>query len=726
MRDGDRGPCPRPRGGILVVDDDLAVLRLLVALLDRHGLAARPVADPARALDAALLDPPELVLLDVDLGGASGFDLAHELKSAPALASVPIVFMSGHEGPDHRVRAFAAGGADFLQKPLYEAEVVARIRAHLQAAELQALLRDQNADLEARLAEQLAVVHQTREHLLARADALLALHAAADDEGPALVERALASALALTQSRAVLYAAAFRNRRELQVDVAGVVDPAGAPRFVRRRATLGGAAVREALWHSEAVLAQDPASVGHLGEAVEALVGPASRACVVPLLEQGVASSLVAVLDRAEPYTEDHISMLRVLGETLRQILRRKAAEESLRGTLDHLQKLALAVEHSPASVVIADREGRIEYVNRKFSEVTGYSLDEAVGQNPRLLKSGETSPDDYRRLWDILTSGHTWTGQFRNVRKDGTSFWEHASISPVRRGPDQPITHFVAVKEDISAQRELETQLRHAQKLEAIGQLAAGIAHEINTPSQYLSDNLAFIQRAWDRTQGALDSVKALVPGSEALLERVPKALVRAREGLERIRAIVTAMGDFAHPGSGAPAPTDLRQLVGSAVELTRHSWKYVAEVHVDIAEGADEVCCVAGEVGQALINLLVNAAHAIEARYGREGGVRGRIVVETRAVGGLGADEAVEIAIHDDGAGIPEAAQPRVFEPFFTTKPHGQGSGQGLAIVYHIVVRRHGGHIGFTTRPGEGTTFRLRLPREPCGRAGEQPPPR
>ena len=709
---------PPPRSEILVVDDDVEVLRAVSAMLRRSGMVPRPVSDPVRALEAARLDPPDLVLLDVRMPNVSGVAWCRELRLSEHLAEIPVLFMSGHDSETQRAEAFDAGGTDYISKPLHERELIARVRAHLQGGLLRRLLRDQNALLQERLDEQLRIVDEQRERALLNATTLIDLHSNAEGPSADLVSRALTAAVHLSDSAAAVFATRLPGRSWMTTTTALVRAASGQVAVHSLRAPLGGGGVQRCLWEKRPHIARDRAAVGHLGDALEDLLGPVERAGFVPIVEAGEVTGIVAVFGSQRPYEDAQIRSLQGICETLWTILKRKEAEESLRASLVEARKLAHAVEQSPALVVMTDREGRIEYVNQKFCEVTGYTPSEVLGQNPRLLKSGWTAPEEYAAMWRILLAGQPWTGLFHNVRKDGTLFWERASISPIRERPDHPITHFVAVKEDITAQRELEAQLQQARQLEAIGQLASGIAHEINTPSQYASDNLSFLARAWDRLEPFLAGMVAerageteSGPSTSWMLERIPSALESSREGLDRIRDIVGAMRDFSHRGDGQAHTLDLRQLIASSAMITRNSWRYVAELTTDIAPGADTIEGIGSELGQVLINLIVNAAHALEGQPRTREGAVGKITVGTRSVPER---DAVDIFVSDDGPGIPSAIRDRVFEPFFTTKPQGKGTGQGLAIAYHIVVNRHRGRLWLDDTPGGGTTFHAELPRE------------
>ena len=277
-----------------------------------------------------------------------------------------------------------------------------------------------------------------------------------------------------------------------------------------------------------------------------------------------------------------------------------------------------------------------------------------------------------------------------------------------------------------------MEVQLRQAQKLEAIGQLAAGVAHEINTPIQYVGDNTRFVQDSFQTIQQVLQShqelLNALQAGAAApelisraqqilqssdldyLFWQIPPAIKETLEGVERVSKIVRAMKEFSHPGSKDKTTADLNHAIETTVTVARNEWKYVADVKLELDPNLPQVSCFIGEFNQAILNLIVNAAHAIGDAVKQTPGAKGVITLNTRRDG-----EFVEVRVGDSGTGIPEAARPKIFEPFFTTKEVGKGTGQGLSVVYGSVVKRHGGTVTFETETGKGTTFIIRLPLQP-----------
>lgn len=285
------------------------------------------------------------------------------------------------------------------------------------------------------------------------------------------------------------------------------------------------------------------------------------------------------------------------------------------------------------------------------------------------------------------------------------------------------------ALQKEIGDRNKMEIQLRHAQKMESIGQLAAGIAHEINTPTQFIGDNTRFIRDAFGDLKPLLDSQTRLLAAARSgavpaeliaeveaaaktadwdyLNEEIPKALRQSLEGIERVTKIVQAMKEFSHPGATEKTALDLNHAIESTLTVCHSEWKYVAEVVTDFDPSLPPVPVLPGEFNQVILNIVINATHAIAdvVHDGEKG--KGTITLRTR-----GAEDCVEIRISDTGTGIPEAARLRIFDPFFTTKGVGKGTGQGLAIAHSVVVEKHGGTIDFETETGKGTTFVIRLP--------------
>lgn len=296
------------------------------------------------------------------------------------------------------------------------------------------------------------------------------------------------------------------------------------------------------------------------------------------------------------------------------------------------------------------------------------------------------------------------------------------------------------ALRAEIVERENVESRLEIARKLESIGELAAGIAHEINTPTQYVNDNVTFLEGVWrellplvddyERSviTGDIDAERSRRIWSEAdvdfLREEVPAALEQAASGLRQIGKIVLAMKRFSHPGSERLEPADLNKAIESTVTIARHEWRYVAELTLDLDPTLPAVPCNVSAFNQVVLNLVVNAAQAI-AEQQRDGGALGCIKVSSRRL-----SESVEVSVEDNGPGVPDDIRDRVFDPFFTTKEVGKGTGQGLAIAHRVIHQQHNGTLSLEpTTGGKGARFVLRLPLRTSGDAVEplaEMPPR
>jgi len=383
------------------------------------------------------------------------------------------------------------------------------------------------------------------------------------------------------------------------------------------------------------------------------------------------------------------------------------------------LRLLATAVECAGKAIAILDADGRIGYVNPQYERQTGFSLAEVIGKFP---SRGQSPLATYDGLWATVKAGHNWSGLLQARARDGSIRQEEVTVAPIKND-NAEITNFIAIMHDVTESQQLQVRLAEAQKLEAIGRLAAGVAHEINTPTQYISGNIRFLQEAFRDVEVLLKELMGLaqqaggaVPVAELnkalskadisfLRAEVPVAIGQSLEGVERVAGIVKSMRELSHPTHGL-LPSDLNAVVESAVRMAGNEWQGVAEVLTDLDPDLPHVPCQPGEINQVIVNMLVNAVHATELSRSQRAGRPGRILVATRRV-----DDAAEIRISDDGSGMSPEVRDRVFDPFFTTKEVGRGTGQGLAIARGIV-KKHNGTITVESTPGRGTCFTIRLP--------------
>ena len=286
-----------------------------------------------------------------------------------------------------------------------------------------------------------------------------------------------------------------------------------------------------------------------------------------------------------------------------------------------------------------------------------------------------------------------------------------------------------VRLQREIAERKRMECEFAQAQRMESIGHLAAGIAHEINTPAQYVGDNTRFLRDTFTDIDGLLSDLNKILEAAkrgeiteeliaevnthvrgmdiEYIKAEIPKAIQQSLEGIERVANIVRAMKEFSHPGNGHKQLVNLNRAIESTLTVSRNEWKYVADLVTDFDPNLPPVPCLPGDFNQVILNLVVNAAQAI-ASVANDGSARtGTITVRTRQEG-----DSASIRIEDTGIGIPKSIRHKVFDHFFTTKDVGKGTGQGLAIAHAIVVKKHGGTISFESEEGKGTTFIIRLP--------------
>jgi PAS domain S-box-containing protein len=356
---------------------------------------------------------------------------------------------------------------------------------------------------------------------------------------------------------------------------------------------------------------------------------------------------------------------------------------------------LFTAIEQSPEAIVITDRDGSIQYVNPAFETNSGYSRAEALNQNPRILKSDRHDESFYRTMWATLTQGKIWRGRIVNRRKNGGLYTEEVSISPVLSEKGQ-ITHYVAVKQDISKELETEAYLRQAQKMEAIGTLAGGIAHDFNN---ILTSTIGFSELALDE----------VAKGSE-LEEYLKEIYISAK----RARDLVSQILAFARQPEEAVQPIRVSLIVIETIKFLRSTVPTSIEIHQQLASDG-MVLADPTQIHQVCMNLCTNAVQAMEERGGKlEVRLADRILDQGQSgmYGELAPGRYLVLSIADTGCGISADNMNSIFEPYFTTKGVGEGTGLGLAVV-HGIVKGYGGEIEVASQPGQGTTVTVYLPR-------------
>ncbi len=408
---------------------------------------------------------------------------------------------------------------------------------------------------------------------------------------------------------------------------------------------------------------------------------------------------------------------------TSRPIDDRLAAEQKLQAAHAETE---LFLQSIPSILIGLDTQGRVTRWNEAATNAFGLTRQEVMDRTFDACPIKWLHSDIKAEIERWLKTEVVCRSDDLSFEKDGKAHFLGLHIRKIsaERGHN---LGFIVTGADVTERKGLEDQLRQAQKLEAIGQLAAGIAHEINTPTQYTGDNLRFLKDSWDSIAEFLtfcqivsqESLKGVVSAETLdhfetlhekcdfpyLLKEIPHALDQSLEGLHRVAGIVRGMKEFSHPGSKEKRAVNLNRAIETTITVSRNEWKYCANLETAFDEALPLVPCLVGEFNQVILNLIINAGHAIAA-VGNNGH-KGTITITT-----LRQDEWAEIRVADTGMGIPRDIHSRVFEPFFTTKEVGKGTGQGLALAHSVIVGQHQGQIWFDSEVGRGTTFHIRLP--------------
>lgn len=410
---------------------------------------------------------------------------------------------------------------------------------------------------------------------------------------------------------------------------------------------------------------------------------------------------------------------------TFVDITERKRAQDALHRAHEEAE---LFINSVPSILISISRDSRIKRWNLAAAKVFALGKAEVVGKSLAECGIHWVRSDIQSEINSWCAGRESWRVEALPFVIDGETRFLGLTLNWIS-APEERIDELLIIGSDVTEREILGQQLRQAQKLEAIGQLAAGIAHEINTPTQYVGDNTRFLQESWPSfkeliaisreirqeaslgpiSSQALQRFDALTQAAdfEYLQTEIPRAIEQSLEGTQRVARIVRAMKEFSHPGVEEKRSIDINKAIETTITVARNEWKYVAEMETHFDLDLPSVLCHAGEFNQVILNLLINAAQAITQALGDGSQGKGKIVVSTSHD-----EDWAEISISDTGAGIPEAVRSRVFEPFFTTKPVGKGTGQGLALAHTAIVRRHGGKIWFDSEVGKGTTFYIRIP--------------
>jgi PAS domain S-box-containing protein len=668
---------------ILIVDDEASVRKLVRTILGKEGYGCHVATDAEEARSLLREHPFDLVLCDIMMPGESGLSLIRHVSEA--FPDTGIVMVTAMDDPETAESALGFGVYGYVVKPFEPSQILISTVNALKRRDLEVQAR---AHL-----EQLEQTVQDRTKELRQAFRTLEQ---AERRYRDLFE----------QSLDMIYLTGM-DGEVLEINPAGLE-----------------------------LLGYDRKAIQGLN-ALDLYVDPGERLALQRKIEErGLVRDHEIRLKRADGEVitclvsatlwKDDDGTPKGYQGILRDITNQRRMEQQLRQA--HQENLQLLAAISSLLIGI-DPAGRIIRWNTRAEDILGLPAQDVLDR--------PFAACDIPWAWSMVRDGIARSRRYQEPvrledvpfsRPDGTKGFLGISLNPILF-EDTREPGLLVMGADITEKRRLEVQLSQAQRLEAIGQLAAGIAHEINTPTQYVGDNTRFLGEAFDDLRGVLDRcadfLEAFRTDADAesqalaleraveeadlayLMEEVPTAVAQTLEGVERVARIVRSMKEFSHPGSREMTWADLNRALENTITVARNEWKYVAELETDLDPSLPSVPCLPGELNQVFLNLIVNAAHALEEKHDRASGEKGAIRVSTRRTGDI-----AEIRVSDTGPGIPEEARDRIFDPFFTTKEVGRGTGQGLAIARSVVVEKHGGSILFETEAGRGTTFIVRLP--------------
>jgi PAS domain S-box-containing protein len=689
----------RPR--VIFIDCSPGTRDGIARRLEAQGYEVETAHDAATGAELALGAPPSAVIADLWMPHISGIQICRLLSSEAATSDVPVILRGDADDPKSRFWAQRAGAVAYVTKGAM-GELVRALEKAIAAAPTGdgffMQLGGGMVDIRDRIAEHL--------------DA-------------ALFESVIAAEVRAL-SGAGSFERLFDRLCQLLTQLCGYRWLGLATRMPQRFAVHHHPNLKElAVEEARAALSvpHDVLPVQLEDEDALSVLDTTSQ-LVWPIEFDGELLGRIAVSVTASRRSEVE-GLLPLVAHELSGPLRMAQASDRLQAAADFLSNIYKAM---PGALLVFGREGAVEAMNDAAESLLGYGEGELIG---RPLAEVFDATEDLRAIQqaggeggDVLRSEKTC------LAKGGSRIPVLLSATALpSKAQGETGAGVVCVAVDISDRKKLELELRQAQKLESVGRLAAGVAHEINTPVQFVGDNVHFLRDAMVEFAGLIPKYRAVASalresgaGGELLdelgaaeeaadldymLENVPRAIDRSIEGLSRVADIVRSMKAFAHPDTKEMTAVDLNKAIASTLTIARNEYKTVADVATDFGD-IPQVRCHVGEVNQAILNIVVNAAHAI-GDVVKDTVQRGSIAVKTRTEG-----EFVLVSISDTGAGIPEAVQTRIFEPFFTTKEVGKGTGQGLAIARSVVRDKHGGDLTFETEPGKGTTFFIRLPIE------------
>jgi PAS domain S-box-containing protein len=786
----DQPSLGKPPTRLLLAEGDQTSLTHLQQLLSRMGYDIIVAKDGLEALETLQSsDAPALAVLDWTMPGLNGTDVCRGLRQGFRGKSTYVILLSDWKQQKDRVDALEAGADDCLYKPVDVRELRVRLQIGSQTI-LERALRESEERLRGAFeyaGTGMALAKITGEFLQvnpALSDFLgysqqelmaMGVHAIGHPDNRPSSSDLLAQFLKsgrrseeferkfLTKNGAVAWTLiTLSTVLDLDQHTTGF--------FVQFNDITQRKAAEDALRRSEALFRAimnnmndlitvrdlhgqcryaSPSYARHLGYAPQELLGTNLPAILHPD-DLAAVEDIVASLRNGQPpeahtfryrhkngtplHVESSISLLREsdgapegLLAVSRVVEDRIQAELKLQAAYSETE---LFLQSIPSILIGLDGAGRITRWNPTAAEAFGISGRQVMGRRIDDCGIQWSQPQINLEVNRWLQAETACRSELR-FERDGRARFIGLHVRHLPASEPGP-PRLLVTGADVTERKGLEEQLRQAQKLEAIGQLAAGVAHEINTPTQYVGDNTRFLRDSWAALAGLLELSRTMRQQAESstvsrelltqfdqlaeqadmdyLLKEIPAAIAQSLDGVQRVAKIVQGMKEFSHPGSEEKRAIDINKAIETTITVARHEWKYVADVVTHFDQTLPLIPCLIGEFNQVILNLIINAAQAIATAVENGSTEKGTITITTSHD-----SQWAEIAVQDTGMGIPEQIRSRIFEPFFTTKALGKGTGQGLTLAHSAIVNRHQGQIFFQTEMGKGSTFFIRLPLVP-----------
>ena len=670
---------------ILVVDDTPSSINMLSGILEGEGYQVFVATSGEKAIKRAEQTAPDLILLDVLMPGLDGFDTCRRLKSGEKTGEIPVIFMTALTTAEDKVTGFEAGGVDYVTKPIEIEEVLARIKTHLALRNMQQQLETQNRRLQLVLTERKRCENEVRK-LNTELEQRVEERTAELQQATVALKAEIATH---KQAEEALLKSEEKYRTLTENINVGIYR--NTPDLKGRFIEVNPAVIQMFGYENKKELLKINVS--------DTYNNPDDRKIFVQKMQKdGFVRNEEIRLKKKDGTLfwggvtavsiRDEKGKIKYYDGMIEDITEHKLAEEEQK-------RLISAIDQAAESILITDTKGTILYVNPAFEKLTGYAQEEAIGQNPRILKSGKHDEAFYKEMWNTLTSGETWQGEIINKSKDGTLFTDEATISPVFDSGGK-IINYIGVKHDVTKQRILEEQLIQAQKMETVGRLAGGVAHDFNN------------------MLGVILGYTELIMGTIDLHDPILKDLREIQKAAKRSADITRQLLAFSRKQVLEPKIVNLNPLIAEMEKMLGRLLGEDIDVLFIPAKDLWTIKADQGQINQIVANLGINARDAMP-----EGG---KLTIETANVtinqtycqdhAGFVPGRFVMLAVSDNGIGMDRETLSYIFEPFFTTKDKSRGTGLGLATVYGII-KQNNGFINVYSELGHGTTFKLYIPQ-------------